>query len=242
MNIISPKADPTPRPVAKAASISPIPTLPFSYQVQATTVTNSSKMIMCPEKNINAYALFQVLEKHRISKLREIYRQCVDTPIVNTSSSMQEQKPQERYGVSLPKLPPRYQNFKVTADWLMLQLRKQRSTTQAFEEYKALDNVTKTYLYDTVRVLQDELEENTIINNLCTNLCGKSMPRSSITITPPSSPRRSPRVTLSQEEPPVMSLLKPTSDSIHEVDLTDEQIISIYESSEPSEDAVVLNT
>ena len=235
MNIISPQLDAKPMPVATAASIQ---TLPF--QNQGTTVSNSSKMI-CPVKNINAYALFQVLEKQRISKLREVYRQRLDAPIVNASSSMQEQERQGCSEVSLPKLPPRYQNLKVSADWLMLQLRKQRPTSQAFEEYKALDNVTKTFLGDTVQVLHDELEENAIINNLCSNLCERSVHRRSITITPPSSPRRLPRVTLSNEEPPVLSLLKPPSYTIQEVDMTDEQIISIYERSEPSVDAVVLN-
>ena len=222
-------------PVATAASIQ---TLPF--QNQGTTVSESSKM-MCPVKNINVYALLQVLEKQRISKLREVYRRRLDAPIVNGSSSMQEQKCQGCSEVALPNFPPRYQNLKISSDWLMLQLRKQRPTSQAFDEYKALDNVTKTFLDDTVQVLQDELEEDAIINNLCSNLCGRSTNRRSITITPPSSPRILPRVTLSDEEPPALSLLKPPSYTIHEVDLTDEQIISIYESSEPSVDAVVLN-
>eukprot|EP00984_Skeletonema_dohrnii_P007431 scaffold2697_cov95-Skeletonema_dohrnii-CCMP3373.AAC.5 len=236
MNIISPQTIPKRKPSAAA----PILTLPF--QVQRTTVSNVSKT-MCPEKNITAYALFHVLEKQRIVKLRELYRQRLDAPSVNGSSYMPQQKPQE-YGVSLPKLPPRYQNLNVSADWLMLQLRKQRPTSQAFDEYKALDKITKTFLDDTVRLLQAQNEEDTIINNLCSELC--STPRSihrssSITITPPSSPRRLPRVTLTEEEPPSIALSKLPSDSIHEVDLTDEQIISIYESSEPSGDAVVLS-
>lgn len=199
--------------------------------------------MMCPEKNINAYALFHVLEKQRILELRELYRQRFDSPRDNGSSSvqMQTQTPQEQHAVPLPKLPPRYQHLKVSADWLMLQLRKQRPASRTSDEYKALDNVTKTFLDDTVRVLLDE--ENAVINNFCSKLCfvPRSKRRSSIKITPPSSPRRLPRVTLTEEEPPVMSLSKPLSDSIHEVDLTDEQIMTIYESSEPSGDAVVLN-
>jgi len=235
MNIISPQTVPKPEPSAAAASIAPILTLPF--QVQRTTVSNASKM-MCPEKNITAYALFHVLEKQRIVKLRELYHQRLDAPSVNRSSSM----PQE-YGVSLPKLPPRYQNLNASADWLMLQLRKQRPTSQAFDEYKALDKITKTFLDDTVGVLQAQNEEDAFINNLCSELCStpRAIHRSSITITPPSSPRRLPRVTLTEEEPPSISLSQPPSNSIHEVDLTDEQIISIYERSEPSGDAVVLS-
>eukprot|EP00574_Skeletonema_japonicum_P009040 CAMPEP_0201716648 /NCGR_PEP_ID=MMETSP0593-20130828/2577_1 /ASSEMBLY_ACC=CAM_ASM_000672 /TAXON_ID=267983 /ORGANISM="Skeletonema japonicum, Strain CCMP2506" /LENGTH=199 /DNA_ID=CAMNT_0048206497 /DNA_START=138 /DNA_END=737 /DNA_ORIENTATION=- len=198
--------------------------------------------MMCLEKNINAYALFQVLEKQRILELRELYCQRLDAPSVNGSSSVQMQTSQEHSAVPLPKLPPRYQHLKVTTDWLILQLRKQRPTSQTFDEFKALDNVTKTFLDDTARVLLDEHEENAIINHFRSKLC--FMPRSkrsSIEITPPSSPVMLPRVTLTEEEPPVMSLSKPPSASIHEVDLTDEQIITIYESSEPSRDAVVLN-
>mmetsp|Transcript_22020 Transcript_22020/g.44163 ORF Transcript_22020/g.44163 Transcript_22020/m.44163 type:complete len:237 (+) Transcript_22020:99-809(+) len=235
MNIISPQTIPKRKPSAAA----PILTLPF--QVQRTTVSNVSKM-MCPEKNITAYALFNVLEKQRIMKLRELYRQRLDAPSVNGSSTMPQQKPQE-YGVSLPKLPPRYQNLNASADWLMLQLRKQRPTSQAFDEYKALDKITMTFLDDTVGVLQAQNEDDAFINNLCSKLCStsRSIHRSSIAITPPSSPRRLPRVTLTEEEPPSISLSQPPSNSIHEVDLTDDQIISIYERSESSGDAVVLS-
>lgn len=220
---------------AEAASVAP---------TQNTTVTsNSFKMTMCPEKNINAYAIFHVLEKQRILELRELYRQRLDAPSVNGSSSVQVQTPQEHSRATLPKLPPRYQHLKVSTNWLMLQLRKQRPTSRTSDEYRALDNVTKTFLDDTVRVLLDEQEENAIIKNFCSKLCfmPRNKRRSSIKITPPSSPRRAPRVTLTEEEPPVMSLSKPLSDSIHEVDLTDEQIMTIYETSEPSGDAVVIN-
>ncbi len=198
--------------------------------------------MMCPEKKINAYALFRVLEKQRILELRELYRQRLDEPSVYGSLSLQMKAPQEHSRVNLPKHPPRYQHLKVSADWLMLQLRKQRPASRTSDEYKALDNVTKTFLDDTVRVLLDEQEENAIINSFRSKLC--FMPRtrrSSIKITPTSSPRRLPRVTLTEEEPPAICLPKPLSDSIQQVDLTDEQILTIYESSEPSGDAVILN-
>jgi hypothetical protein len=241
MNINSPQADP--KPSVAAASIALVPTLPF--QVQATTAeSNNSSKMMCPEKNINAFALFLVLEKQRNLKLRQLYRQRFDASSVDESSqSTQNQKHQEHYGVSLPTFPPRYQNLEVSPDWLMIKLRKQRPTSQALNEYKALDNVTKTFLEDTVRVLQDQCVEDAIINNLCSTSCNmRSMNRSSITITPPSSPLRLPRatLTLTEEEPPSISLSKSPSDSIHEVDLSDEQIMSLYEISESSGDALTL--
>ncbi len=211
---------------------------------QGITVVSNSLKMMCPEQYINAYALFHVLEKQRILELRELYRQRLDAPS-NGSSFEQMQRPQEhsQASVTLPKLPPRYQHLKVSTDWLMLQLRKLRPTSRTSDEYKALDNVTKTFLGDTVRVLFDEQEEDAIINNFCSKLCfiPRTKRRTSNQITPPSSPKRMPRVTLTEEEPPVMSLSKHLSDSIPEVDLTDEQIMTIYESSEPSGDAVVLN-
>jgi len=241
MNIISPQADPKP---SVAASIALVPILPF--QVQATTAeSNNSSKMMCPEKNINinAYALFLVLEKQRNLKLRELYRQRFDASSVDElSQSTQNQKHQEHYGVSLPTFPPRYQNLNLSTDWLMLKLRKQRPTSQAIDEYKALDNVTKTFLEDTVRVLQDQCVEDAIINNMCSTCNVRSMNRSSITITPPSSPLRLPRAILTQteEEPPSISLSKSPSDPIHEVDLSDDQIMSLYEISESSGDALTL--
>ena len=68
--------------------------------------------------------------------------------------------------------------------------------------------------------------------------------RSSI-ITPPSSPRRRvPRITLDEEVSPFLSLssLKSPSESVDEVDMTDDQIMSIYKNSEAIEDAVLINT
>lgn len=240
MNVISPQAQAESKPSAAAASIALFPALPF--QVLSTAESQSSKSMICPEKNrINAYALFLVLEKQRNLKLRELYRQRLDVCSVDKCTDEQH----EHYEVSLPKLPPRYQNLKVSVDWLMLKLRKQRPTSKHSNEYKALDNVTKTFLDDTVRVLQDQCEEDDIINNVCSRIdfCPTPMmPRSSITVTPPSSPRRLPRITLSEEDNPLKSLSRSPSDSIHEVDLTDEQIMSIYEISEPSGDAVVLNS
>lgn len=232
MNFISPQVHP--KQSAAAASITLVPTLPF--QVQATAESNSSNL-MCPVKNINAYALFLVLEKQRNSKLRELYRQRLDLDA--SSQSTQYQKYYEKNGVSLPTFPPRYQNLNVSADSLMLKLRMQRPTSQAFDEFKILDHVTRTFLEDTARVLQNQCEEDCIINNLCSTCNIHSMNRSSITITPPSSPLRLPRA---EEEPPSISMPKPSSGSIHEVDLTDEQIIALYEISESSGDAVVLNS
>ncbi len=245
MNIISPKESIKPTP---AVAIDDIPMLPFQVEADLNNTT-ASKMKKCPVKDINAYALFVLLEKQRNMKLKELYNQRLDAFCPST-----EQPQDECDVVSLPKLPPRYHNLKVSAKWLMLKLRLQRPTLTMQNEYKALDHVTKTFLDDTASVMQAYCEEQTIIGSLqtaCADVCSSNpLPsmhrrrRSSI-ITPPSSPRRRvPRITLDEEVSPLLSLslLKSPSESVDEVDLTDEQIMSIYNDSEPSEDAVLLST
>jgi hypothetical protein len=244
MNIISPKESTKPTAVA----IDSIPMLPFQVEADLNNITAPS-MKKCPVKDINAYALFVVLEKERNMKLKELYRQRLDA---FCSSTEQRQEECDAI-VSLPKLPPRYQNLNVSARWLMIKLRLQRPTLTMQNEYKALDHVTKTFLDDTASVMQAYCEEQSIIGSLqttCADVCSSNpLPtmhkrrRSSI-ITPPSSPRRRvPRITLDEEVSPFLSLslFKSPSESVNEVDLTDDQIMSIYNDSEPVEDAVVLN-
>jgi hypothetical protein len=248
MNIISPKESTKPTPTV---AIDDIPMLPFQVEADLNNTT-ASKMKKCPVKDINAYALFVVLEKQRNMKLKELYNQRLDAFCPST-----EQPQDECDTVSLPKLPPRYQNLKVSAKWLMLKLRMQRPTLTMQNEYKTLDHVTKTFLDDTASVMQAYCEEQTIIGSLqtaCADVCySNQLPsmhkrrRSSI-ITPPSSPRsrRVPRITLDEEVSPFLSLslLKSPSESVDEVDLTDDQIMSIYKDSEgtDADEAVVLNT
>jgi len=223
--------------------------LPFQVEADLNNTT-ASKMKKCPVKDINAYALFVVLEKQRNMKLKELYRQRLDAFCSST-----EQRQEECDAVSLPKLPPRYQNLNVSARWLIIKLRLQRSTLNMQNEYKALDHVTKTFLDDTASVMQAYCEEQAIIGCLqtaCADVSSSSpLPtmhkrrRSSI-ITPPSSPRsrRVPRITLDEEVSPFLSLslFKSPSESVDEVDMTDDQIMSIYNDSEPSEDPVLINT
>jgi hypothetical protein len=244
MNIISLKESTKPTPTV---AIDDIPMLPFQVEADLNNAT-ASKMRKCPVKDINAYALFVVLEKQRNMKLKELYNQRLDAFCPST-----EQPQKECDTISLPKLPPRYQNLKVSATWLMLKLRMQRPTLTMQNEYKALDHLTKTFLVDTASVMQAYCEEQSIIGSLqtaCADVCSSNpLPsmhkrrRSSI-ITPPSSPRRRvPRITLDEEVSPFLShpLLKSPSESVDEVDLTDDQIISLYNDSEGSEKAVLLN-
>ena len=245
MNIISPKENTKPTPVV---AIDDIPMLPF--QVEADSKNTTASRMKFSVKDINAYTLFVVLEKERNMKLKELYRQWLDASCPST-----EQQQEECDAVSLPKLPPRYQNLNVSAKWLMMKLRLQRPTLTMQNEYKALDHVTKTFLDDTASVMQAYCEEQTIIGSLqtaCAEVCSSNpLPpmhrrrrRSSI-ITPPASPRsrRVPRITLDEEVSPFLSLslLKSPSESVDEVDLTDDQIMSLYDNSEASEDAVLIN-
>jgi len=160
-------------------------------------------------KQLNAYAIFLILERQRNLKLRELYRnkQVVDTPLLpviseeessasttttttsaatRTSSLRQAMKMKKKSEATssscmstLPKFPPRYQALAsiITSDVLMMQLRttttsprgsRQRSqpsshtpssSSSYLEEYKNLDQSTKRFLNDTVKIIQDRYNE-----------------------------------------------------------------------------------
>eukprot|EP00985_Skeletonema_marinoi_P026298 scaffold20276_cov224-Skeletonema_marinoi.AAC.18 len=164
-------------------------------------------------KQLNAYAIFLILERQRNLKLRELYRnkQVVDTPLLpviseeessasttatttsaatRTSSLRQAMKMKKKSEATsssscmstLPKFPPRYQALAsiITSDVLMMQLRtttptsprgsrQQRSPSSShptpsssssyMEEYKNLDQSTKRFLNDTVKIIQDRYNE-----------------------------------------------------------------------------------
>ena len=160
-------------------------------------------------KQLNAYAIFLILERQRNLKLRELYRnkQVVDTPLLpviseeessasstatttttRTSSLRQAIKMKKKCEATssscmstLPKFPPRYQALAsiITSDVLMMQLRTttptsprgsshQRSpsshptpssSSSYLEEYKNLDQSTKRFLNDTVKIIQDRYNE-----------------------------------------------------------------------------------
>jgi len=161
-------------------------------------------------KQLNAYAIFLILERQRNLKLRELYRnkQVVDTllPVISeeessastttttsaatrTSSLRQAMKMKKKCEATtssscmstLPKFPPRYQALAsiITSDVLMMQLRtttptsprgsrQQRSpsshptpssSSSYLEEYKNLDQSTKRFLNDTVKIIQDRYNE-----------------------------------------------------------------------------------
>ena len=154
-------------------------------------------------KQLNAYAIFLILERQRNLKLRELYRnkQVVDTPLLpviseeessasttttttsaatRTSSLRQAMKMKKKCEATstscmstLPKFPPRYQALAsiITSDVLMMQLRTttpgspQKSpsshtpSSSYLEEYKNLDQSTKRFLNDTVKIIQDRCNE-----------------------------------------------------------------------------------
>mmetsp|Transcript_28109 Transcript_28109/g.43454 ORF Transcript_28109/g.43454 Transcript_28109/m.43454 type:complete len:220 (-) Transcript_28109:25-684(-) len=162
-------------------------------------------------KQLNAYAIFLILERQRNLKLRELYRnkQVIDTPLLpviseeessasttttttsaatRTSSLCQAMKMKKKSEATsssscmstLPKFPPRYQALAsiITSDVLMMQLRtttptsprgsrQQRSPSSShpttsssyLEEYKNLDQSTKRFLNDTVKIIQDRCNE-----------------------------------------------------------------------------------
>ena len=200
-----------------------LPDIPRSSHI--ITMNTPSKHT---SNQLNAYAIFLILERQRNIKLRELYhnkQQVVDTllPMISEESSsssssvsaassndtptsksslrqaMKQTKKIKKCDASssigssssssmstLPKFPPRYQALSniITSDGLMMHLRTTTTTTTTtmstsprscsirprssssryMDEYKNLDQGTKRFLTDTVKLLQDRCNEE-IENN-----------------------------------------------------------------------------
>ena len=99
-----------------------------------------------PTEHLNEFTLFLLLEKRRNMKLRELY---------HGKSFANDQSHED----TLPKFPTRYQCLDLSAQWLVLEINKQRrdlslhSSTK--EQWKALDHVTKTFIEDMVNILRE---------------------------------------------------------------------------------------
>ena len=154
-----------------------------------------------PMKHLNEYTLFLILERERVHKLRQLYQGKV--PVV--------QKKHKQEDTALPKFPPRYQCLRdLSAEWFVSELMKHKRVVSFRDSTKehwtdGLDQCTKAFLEDMVRILRDVLEDNERRSSSSTplprmpSLCSptnipnsdniKSMDhRRSMTITPPASP------------------------------------------------------
>mmetsp|Transcript_18048 Transcript_18048/g.32726 ORF Transcript_18048/g.32726 Transcript_18048/m.32726 type:complete len:225 (+) Transcript_18048:167-841(+) len=173
---------------------------------------------------LNEYTLFLLLEKQRNMKLRELY---------HGKSFANDQSHED----TLPKFPTRYQCLNLSAQWLVLEINKQRrdlslhSSTK--EQWKALDHVTKTFLEDVVNILRERYNGSSSQTRRSTPPCIPSL--SPTAITPPSSPLTLP---LAASEDSMLPQERYPGARRKEVDMSDDEIISLWNRAVPSVDTV----
>ena len=207
-------------------------------QNQMKKGTNS---IMSSNYPFNEYNLFLILEKHRISKLKELYH---SKRFSRSKAAADERTSKvDRYeGIELPKLPPRYQHLDLPDDWFVSGSKSQRSHRKLHElisfqklsinsskEWKSLDQATKSFLKETVDILRERFRGN-IESDYFSESSSHTGPMASVPALS-TSPLHSP---IPQET----QLTKNDNDVINEVDMSDDEIISIWNRSEPSDDGV----
>ena len=207
-------------------------------QNQMKKGTNS---IMSPKNLFNEYNLFLILEKHRISKLKELYhskRFSLSKAAANDRTSKVD-----RYeGIELPKLPPRYQHLDLPDDWFVSGSKMQRSHRKLHElisfqklsinsskEWKSLDQLTKSFLKETVDILSERFSGN-IESDHFYQLSSHTGPMTSVPVLSTSH--------LFSPIPKETQQTKHGNDVINEVDMSDDEIMSIWNRSEPSDDGV----
>ncbi len=184
-------------------------------------------------QNLDVYNLFHILEMQRNKKLKELY--CGNKPLVSKKS---------QGDIALPKFPPRYQCLDLTAEWIALEMKGQRRDSsirsRTKEQWKTgLDQVTKTFLLDAANILKDQYLGTTQIQPLTPPL----MPsRSPTTITPQLSPLLLPLLSTSLSPVDSISVIDELAKSrSDEVDMSGEEIISLWIQATPSEDGVDLD-
>ena len=161
-------------------------------------------------------------------KLRELYHGNKFAALKKNDQSHED---------TLPKFPTRYQCLDLSAQWLVLEMNKQRrdlslhSSTK--EQWKALDRVTKTFLEDMVNVLIERCNGSSSHSRRSTPQCIPLL--SPNPITPPSSPLTLP-LTISEDS--ILPQERYSEARRKEVDMSDGEIISLWNRAVPSGDRV----
>ena len=178
------------------------------------------------EEHIDEIALFCLLEKQRNAELWGVYHGATPKKHDHQSSS-------NKGDIALPKVPPRYQCIHFSAEWFVSQINKQSSLelpthSGAKEQWDDLDHDTQKWIGDMVKVLRGRCSgSNSIQTRRWT--CVSFAPT---TITPPASP-----LTLqyaASEDTQGYS----TEARKKEVDLSDDEIMSLWNCASPSGDGV----
>merc|ERR1719410_1295512 len=192
-------------------------------------------------KNITEYRLFLLLEKKRVMKLRELYQ--------DRSSNVPKTPRQSSHGGVLPKLPPRYQCLDLSVQWFISEISKQKKlvsvNNMSKDQWRALDHATKVFLQDVLHILREQLAESRSFSPRSRPPCAPSPSPS--TITPPSSPLTLPQASSEDTILPKENETQarrggkitayPQGRRI-EVDMTDDEIRSLWNRTVPSEDGI----
>ena len=169
------------------------------------------------------YMIFLFLERQRFVKLKELYK----------GSKLGISGIKTNEDASSLKLPPRYQCCDFSAGSFLSEMQKQHQSLpipfQHDDQWKSgLDEATLTYLADLATVLNDRYSSQT---RSSTPL--HFLPLSSNTITPPSSPLL---ISVEVLDISPLSLDVQHEGRTNEVDLSDEEIMSLWSCTLPSDD------
>jgi hypothetical protein len=166
MNIITPSAKPKLRI-----------TMPSKLSLNTTPMTGT-------KKPFDEYTLFLILEQERNMKLKEVYHKRGVPNIVHDD----DQDAPESTG--LPAYPPRYHNLSsLSAKWFVSKLNSPRRplpTKTSTQSWKALDQISMTFLKDLAAILRDEYNE--AYQKEHTPVSTPTTLNRSMTITPVPSP------------------------------------------------------
>ena len=185
--------------------------------IQTTSSCNDEQQLI---NDLDVHAIFVLLEKQRIKKLRELYH----------GKRRLESKNRKDTTNLLPPYPPRYACLKdLSSDWLVSELKKNHRDRMLLHhrpamELSTLDQVTKTFLEDVINILQEEYGTSLSPSRIpplptLNPLSSEATTLDRTTITPPSSP-----LTL----PVVIEDCILTDDRRSEVNMTDSEIVSLW--------------
>ncbi len=174
------------------------------------------------------YMIFLVLERQRFVKLKELYKGSK-----LGISGIRERTNKDAFSL---KLPPRYQCRDFSAGSFLSEMQKQHQALpnpfQHDDQWKSgLDEATLTYLADLATVLNDRYSSSQTRSSTPLHF----LPLSSNTITPPSTPLL---ISLEVLDISPLSLGVQHEGGTNEVDLSDEEIMSLWSCTLPSDDGV----
>jgi len=226
--------------------ISPLHTIrtlevpPCCYEIMTTNRDDLEQGISCPvgftdedvkmddrkSRWCDECMLFHMLERQRITKLKGLYKCSGGLGITDIGHKTD--------AFSL-ELPPRYQGLDLSAEWFFQQ-QYLSIPNEGNDEWKSgLDEATLRYLTELAKVLSDRFSSHPRPSTPV-----HLLPPSPITITPPSTP-----LLFSFE---ALGIISPSSLDTNpearkkEVDLSDEEIMSLWSCTLPSEDGVSFDT